>query len=181
MKKTYIGILIAAALWFFMFSPWTAGALNFWGAMLAATGILTCYSIFSEKSAIKEIFSYKHSYLLAGLISAAVLYLIFMAGNAVSKLLFDFAEGQVSGIYLKKSQASQILIGLALLFWIGPAEEFFWRGFVQHNFTKKFGGFKSIFITTLLYTLVHVWSFNFMLLGAAAVCGLFWSYMFYRY
>jgi len=34
---------------------------------------------------------------------------------------------------------------------------------------------------TLIYTIIHIWAFNLMLLGAALVCGLFWGVMFMRY
>ena len=33
MKRIIIPLLIAAFLWFFMFSPWTSGIFNFWTAM----------------------------------------------------------------------------------------------------------------------------------------------------
>ena len=33
MKRIVIPLLVAAFLWFFMFSPWTGGIFNFWTAM----------------------------------------------------------------------------------------------------------------------------------------------------
>ncbi|MFN3270639.1 MAG: lysostaphin resistance A-like protein, partial [Candidatus Kapaibacteriota bacterium] len=70
---------------------------------------------------------------------------------------------------------------LLLLFVIGPAEEIFWRGFI---FTKlneiRNKPYVNLFWATLLYTFVHIWALNLMLLIAAFVCGLFWGYLFLR-
>lgn len=181
MKKLIPGYILAIFFWFFMFSPWTAGMFNFWGEMLAATGILTIYSYLNFKHELKTIFSFKPKWIYIGLVSAATLYLVFFAGNYISNLMFDFAEKQVNNIYSTKSQAAQILIGISLLLWIGPAEEIFWRGFAQHKLSKKYGDLNSYLITSVIYGFVHIWSFNFMLIMAALICGLFWGWMYMKY
>ncbi|MBQ3992389.1 MAG: CPBP family intramembrane metalloprotease, partial [Bacteroidaceae bacterium] len=73
------------------------------------------------------------------------------------------------------SGASPTLIGLALLFIIGPAEEIFWRGFVQRTLTARFSATRAFVFTTLVYTLIHVPSGNFMLVMAAMTCGIAWG------
>ncbi|MCG4735708.1 hypothetical protein L0N23_02050 [Bacteroides intestinalis] len=40
MKRIIIPLLLAAFLWFFMFSPWTSGIFNFWTAMSFSAVIL---------------------------------------------------------------------------------------------------------------------------------------------
>jgi membrane protease YdiL (CAAX protease family) len=67
---------------------------------------------------------------------------------------------------------------LLLLFVIGPAEEIFWRGYVQQRLGKRFSVAGSMIIATAVYTLVHIASFNFMLIMAAMVCGAFWGLMY---
>ena len=116
-----------------------------------------------------------------GLAAAAILYLVFFAGDRLTTWLFDFAAPQISNIYGTRSQASPLLIGLLLLLWIGPAEEIFWRGFAQHRLQKKFGAWRGYLLTTAAYALVHIWAFNFMLFTAALVCGVFWGWMFMRF
>ena len=37
-----------------------------------------------------------------------------------------------------------------------------------------------LFLTTVVYSLVHIVAFNVMLLVAAAVCGLFWGWLYQR-
>jgi CAAX protease family protein len=54
---------------------------------------------------------------------------------------------------------------LALI--IGPAEELFWRGFVQSR-----AGYVT---STLLYGGAHVVTENFTLLGAATIAGAYWG------
>jgi len=181
MKKVIIGFLIALGFWFMMFSPWTKDSVNFWYAMLAATSVLTFYSLYFGRKDLKTVYRFEFSHIIIGLVSAVVLYLIFYAGNFFSHLLFDFSKQQINNIYSTKEQADKIFIGLALFLWIGPAEEIFWRGFAQHRLMQKYGDFNGFIITTLIYAFVHIWAFNFMLFMAALICGLFWGWMYYRY
>ena len=63
---------------------------------------------------------------------------------------------------------------------IGPGEELFWRGYLQRNFQERWGGWKGFLAATAVYALVHAGSGNPMLVLAAAVCGLFWGYLYLR-
>ncbi len=175
------GILTAAAFWFVMFSPWTKDYVNFWTGMVAATGAITAYSLWFGRKGLKEIYRFDFKSLLIGLCAAAALYGVFWAGNEISRLLFDFTDRQVMSIYGTKSQAGKLFIGAFLLLWIGPSEEIFWRGYVQTLMSRKFGKWQGYFLTAAVYALVHIWSFNFMLIMAALVCGLFWGWMYLHY
>ena len=127
-----------------------------------------------------EAFEFRISHIWIGLTAAAGLYVIFFVGDRLSALLFDFAKPQIAGIYGTKSQAQGWVIGSLLLLWIGPAEEIFWRGYIQRRLSHAYGGWKGLIVATLIYTLIHIWSFNFMLIMAALICGLFWALM-YKY
>jgi membrane protease YdiL (CAAX protease family) len=180
-KNVFTGLIIAAVFWFIMFSPWTKDSVNFWVTMTIAALILIAYGLTSGKHYIKTYFGIDGKLIFIGLASAVVLYLIFYAGNFFSSLLFDFSRNQIESIYSTKAQASKIYIAAALLFIIGPAEEIFWRGYIQHNFMAKYGETKGFIIATLIYAFVHIWSFNFMLIMAALICGLFWGWMFLKF
>lgn len=119
--------------------------------------------------------------ILWGIISAAFLYVVFLAGNYFSNLLFDFASTEISGIYDFKGEASRLRILLLMLLIIGPGEELFWRGFLQDRLMKRMKPVYGFFTATFLYTLVHVLTGNFMLVMAALVAGFFWGWMYYRY
>jgi hypothetical protein len=176
-NRILIAILIAAGLWFFMFSPWTAGIMNFWFAMSISASLLWLLSIFSGNNFRKQ-FSFTSKEVAIGLISAVVLYGVFYLGNYLSTAWFDFAKPQIGNIYSMKDGNNPYLIGALLLVLIGPAEEIFWRGFIQRALGVKYGNWSAFILTTLIYTLVHIWSFNFMLIMAAMVCGAFWGLMF---
>jgi len=185
-------IATAAIFWFILFSPWTAALVNFWGGMAVAAGVLTVSSVwlaFREAPPLlggtawtrHEAFEFRPAYIWIGLTAAALLYGVFFLGDRISSLLFDFAKPQVAGIYGTKSQASPYVIGALLLLWIGPAEEIFWRGYVQRKLSAQLGEWKGLIVATLVYTLIHIWSFNFMLIMAALICGLFWALMYKHY
>ena len=179
MKKLVIAIVAAFVLWFVMFSPLTAGYLNFWLTMSLSALVLTVMALAMRGRQIIGSLHFSWMDLALGVGSAAVLWGVFWLGNYFSNLLFDFAQGQVAGVYAMKTGENQLVIALVLLFVIGPAEEIFWHGLVQSELTKKIPSPWVIVVTTLIYSLVHLPSLNFMLIMAAFVCGLFWSTMYY--
>jgi len=181
MKKVIPGFIIAAIFWFIMFSPWTKDIFNFWYTMLAATLTLNIYSFWVGRDQIKDVYKFEIKWIWLGLIYAAILYGVFLVGKYAANFIFDFASHQIESIYSTKTQADKIFIGLALLWWIGPAEEIFWRGFAQHNLSLKYGDMKGFLITTAIYAFVHIWAFNFILFMAALICGLFWGWLYMKY
>lgn len=180
MKKLVGAIIVAAIFWFVMFSPWTSQYHNFWSVMAIAAGVLIALS-FAFRKDWKSQFSFNVKDVALGIGSAIVLWGIFYLGNEISGLLFDFAHPQVNDVYAMKDGQNQILLALALLFWIGPAEEIFWRGYVQQTLSdSKLGDMKAFIVTTLIYAIVHIWAFNFMLFMAALVCGAFWGFIYMK-
>lgn len=177
-----VSIIAAAALWFYMFSPWTSGLSGFWLNMSVSAVILTLLALrgggFSAAFALarpKHGWKFVCLQLCIGVALAFVLWGIFWIGDALSQLMFDFARAQVDSVYGMKAGADGTLIALLLLFLIGPAEEFFWRGYVQRTMAELIGDTRAMVVTTLIYALVHIWSFNFMLVMAALVAGAVWG------
>lgn len=178
--KPFLAICLAAVLWFVMFSPWTAPHVNFWVMMTFSGLTLTTYSTWASPGWWKDI-RLDLSNILLGVMLAAVLWGIFWIGDKLSSLMFDFARPQVDMIYgMKEGENPWVLTALMLLI-IGPAEEIFWRGYLQKSFSKKWNPNMGFVVTTLMYSLVHVSKFNFMLIMAAAVAGFVWglAYRFY--
>ena len=172
-------ILVAAVLWFLMFSIWTKHLFNFWIGIAISASVLMVVAIILRKEILKQ-FQWTWKAIGFGLLAAVALWMIFYVGEYLSGLLFGFAREQVDNIYALKEGQSKLWIALGLIFIMGPAEEIFWRGYVQQNFINKYGEWKGFVFATLIYALVHIWSFNFMLVMAALVCGIFWGLM-YRY
>lgn len=171
-----MSLLVAALLWFIMFSPLTSHHINFWACMTASVCILTCFAVaFSRRKLQLSIFNLRLSTFLLGIAIAALLWGVFYVGDKVSQLLFPFARAQVNLIYNMKGGFSPTLLALLLLFVIGPAEEIFWRGYVQRTLATYRSPFVAFLLTTACYTAVHFPSGNFMLIMAALVCGIAWG------
>ena len=183
MKNRLIAALaVAALLWFYMFSPWTAGLTNFWLTMAASALILTSLAVFFSPEKLPKV-EKPLLQILAGAIIAVFLWGVFWVGDRVSSLIFDFARPEVDSIYSMKDGLPPAVIAALLLLLIGPAEEFFWRGYVQRTMEKLLDGRKwpkdkAFLVTAVIYALVHIWSLNFMLVMAALVAGCVWGFLY---
>ena len=91
-----------------------------------------------------------------------------------------------------KNGFSPCVLSMALLFIIGPAEEIFWRAYVQRKLADWMPAtphrcmrltidnrFWAMLAGVMIYTLVHLFSFNFMLIMAALVCGATWGFLYW--
>ena len=178
-KKVLLPIVVAALLWAVMFSPWSAPHINFWLTMSLAGVVLTTLSLALSPDlcgVLKATFSPKH--IALGVALAALLWCVFWVGDKVACWMFPFAEGEIGSIYSMKDGTPPWLIGPLLLLVIGPAEEIFWRGFVQRQFSLKMDPTWAFVLTTAIYALVHIWAGNFMLVVAAAVVGGVWGLLY---
>ena len=174
MKKLVFTIVLAAVLWAVMFSPLTAPYVNFWWMMTASALTLSILSTCFNRGWWHAV-RFGWGEVLAGVGIAVVLWGIFWTGDKVSSWLFDFARPQVNLIYGMKEGESLWLLSLLMLVLIGPAEEIFWRGYVQRTLSARWSPDAGFAVTTLVYALVHAASCNFMLVMAAAVAGVVWG------
>jgi membrane protease YdiL (CAAX protease family) len=171
-----VTVLLAAGLWFITFAlEWT----SFWIKISLSAALLAGIAIVLDPRARRE-FGWNGRAVWLGLASAALLYLIFWAGRAISIAVFDFAGRQIGGIYHKGAGMPAGVIAALLFFVTGPSEEIYWRGYLQRSLMERFGRWPGWAAATVIYAGVHIWSFNFMLVGAAAVAGAFWGAMYAR-
>ena len=167
-------ILLASVLWFITFYlTWSI----FWIKISFSAATLALLAFWLQPN-LKEHLKFNGRAIILGLLSATVLYLIFWIGKAVSAAILPFAGQQIGGIYDKGAGSSMWLIALLLFFITGPAEELYWRGYLQKNLMARFGRWQGWLLATVIYAAVHIWSFNFMLIGAAFVAGAFWGAMY---
>ncbi len=173
-RAVWFCVAVAAALWFLMFSPFTAGLLPFWWTMAASGVLLTSLSLYFAGSPFRDQTPFWGN-ILWGILLAFLLWGVFWIGDKLSQLLFSFARPQVDMIYDMKSGFSTHVIACLLLLLVGPAEEIFWRGYVQRQMSLHWGRLSGFIVATLCYSLIHVFSGNLMLLLAAAACGVIWG------
>ena len=163
--------LLAAACWAATFG-WGEG--NFWVKIGLSVVVVCLYSFVWQRPRI----SFQFRSFLLGVISAAVLYLIFLIGNKMAPYILTGGKAQVGGIYSLGAGTNRNLIFLLLFFITGPGEEIFWRGFLQDRLMEKWGTFPGYLATTALYGGVHLFSGNLMLILAALVAGAFWGFLY---
>jgi membrane protease YdiL (CAAX protease family) len=178
MKSLLALFTLAAVGFFLLFSPWTKPHIPFWAVMALTTGLLAVLSLYLDRSRLRTVYVFKAWHIPAGLASAFLLYAVFWIGHFISTRIFPFADDQINSIYAIRSEQNLWVIALLLAFVIAPAEEIFWRGFLQRRLSHRYGVIFGFILATLGYVLVHVWSFNFMLIAAAAICGGFWGLLF---
>jgi CAAX amino terminal protease family. len=179
MKKLIFTILLAAVLWTVMFSPWTAPFVNFWWMMTGSALTLSVFATLFNPGWWRGV-KWSLPNVLLGIGIAVALWGVFWLGDKVSSWMFDFARPQVDSIYGMKEGESPWLLAALLLLLIGPAEEIFWRGYVQRTLSKRWNPNAGFVVATLIYALVHAGSCNFMLVMAALVVGAAWGAL-YRF
>lgn len=174
LKRIICALAAAFALWAAMFSPLTAPHLPFWPMMTLAAVVLTCFATLGAPAWWKRVRLTPANAAL-GVAIAAGLWIAFWVGDAVSSRLFSFAHPEVHAIYGIKEGVSPWGLSLLLMLLIGPAEEIFWRGFVQEQIARRWNANIALVVATGLYTAVHVPSCNFMLVAASLVAGATWG------
>ena len=163
--------LLASTCWAITFG-WARG--NFWVKIGLSVMAVFLYSLLWQRP---KIYLQLRSFLL-GLLSAAILYLIFLLGHKLALYLLPVSNAQVEGIYSLGVGTNRVLIFLLLFFITSPGEEIFWRGFLQDRLMKRWGTFPGYLITTIIYAGVHVFSLNPVLILAALVAGAFWGFLY---
>ncbi len=159
-------------------------SFNFWGQLSLTIILLGSIAIWSDaKNMRAKLLTPRHlimrniSY---GLITAALLYAIFIIANIIANWMFQFSNSQISAIYELKNDGSTWVIPILIVCIIGPGEEFFWRGYLQEHLQKRYGS-TGILLAILAYISVHLASGNLMLIAASGVCGIFWAFTYYKF
>jgi len=164
-------VVLASVCWAITFG-WPGG--NFWVKIGLSVVVVSVYSLFWQRPKI----SFNLRSLFLGLLSALILYAIFLLGNKLAPTILPGAKTQVGGIYSLGEGSNKFFIFLLLFFITGPGEEIFWRGFLQDRLMERWGNFIGYLMTTTLYAGVHVFSWNLMLVLAAFVAGAFWGLLY---
>jgi membrane protease YdiL (CAAX protease family) len=170
-------VILACVLWFVTFYlSWA----TFWIKISFSAATLAILSLWLQTDN-QDHFRFNKSAIFTGLVSAGLLYIIFWLGKTISNTIMPFAAEQINGIYGKGVGTHTAIIACLLFFITGPCEEIYWRGYLQKNLVIRFGRWQGWLLASVIYAGVHIWSLNFMLIGAAAMAGAFWGAMFWRF
>ncbi len=116
-------------------------------------------------------------YIVWGVISGVLLFALFWIGNQIIEYFNWPLRSQITALY-KYYAPSLSWHYLFLLLVIVPGEEIFWRGFIQKRLISYSNNLVSIFVSTIMYTSVHLYASHLMLPFAALTAGLFWSWLY---
>ena len=102
-----------------------------------------------------------------GFAIASGLYMIFQIGDRQARRIMPRGEDQIDEIYALREIRPREEIALRLAAVIGPAEELFWRGWLQ----RRIGWLPA----SAAYAGAHLVTGNATLIGAAGVAGVYWG------
>ena len=148
---------------------------RFWQRMTSAGTVLGTLALVSERDLRRDIRIRKKDIGL-GLAAAAGLYGVFQAGDRLARKLLPTGGDDIGEIYSLDRLRPKPEIAARLALVIGPAEELFWRGFVQRRLQRtRLGRWKGAAAAAAAYGGAHVVTGNLTLTGAAGVAGAYWS------
>ncbi len=152
---------------------------NFWLKLPLGVSILAVSSFAISRREDRISFALTARSAIIGVVSAAVLYGIFVLGNELLTILFPNAEGQIAAVHRNKEILSLQLIAVLLFFVSSPGEEIFWRAYIQRRFQNHFGPVPGLVVGILCYAGVHLFTGNLSLVLAALVAGSFWGVIYH--
>lgn len=113
-----------------------------------------------------------------GLTAAGALYGTFALGDRFARRFVPSGERDIASIYVLRTLRPRAEIAARLATVIGPAEELFWRGFVQTALMARLGRWRGAAAASMAYGGVHLVTGNFTLFGAATVAGAEWGILY---
>ncbi len=177
--------LAAFAMFSLMFVFRQAGWFDFWFWMSSNLILILGVVFLVDKENLRllksDLLKSPVKKILMGFGFALLLFVVFYIGNFVIRFILEAAGEGIEGVYAFKQEAPGWRIALLMLLIIGPGEELFWRGFLQRRLQLHFNPTSGFLFATALYTAVHIFTGNFVLLLAALTCGLFWGWLYKKF
>lgn len=140
---------------------------RFWDRMTATGIVLGGLALATDRNARGARIG--PSEIALGLGTAAGLYGIFRVGDTIAREIMPRGKEEIGDIYALRSLRPKEELAARLGLVIGPAEELFWRGFVQRR--------TGYLTATALYGGAHLVTENATLIGAATVAGGYWGFL----
>jgi len=146
---------------------------RFWQRMTAAGAALGSLALLADPELRRT--RIRGRDVALGLGSAAGLYAIFRVGDRLARRIMPRGSEEIDEVYELRSLRPRGEIGARLAAVVGPAEELFWRGFVQRRLAARLGRWRGAAAAASVYGGAHVVTGNATLIGAATTAGAYWS------
>ena len=166
------GIILAHLLLFFSFQD----RAIFWYIFSGSILILIIYAAILQDNVDDKASLSK--YLIIGIMSGALLYVIFWLGDQFFAILNLPFNNSISKLY-HWFAPSLFWHYLALFLIAAPGEELFWRGFIQKRLAKYLKPSWSIVTGALLYASANSYAGSFLLVLASFISGLAWGFLYW--
>lgn len=168
--RAVAGLAAAVPLWAFVFRSRRG---NFWTRMTLGAGSLGLYALTVRPELRREL--PRAGDVVVGAASAGLLYGIFQIGDRLARVIMPAGEAEIESVYRLRTFAPRPVIAMMLVGVIGPSEELFWRGLIQHAFAERFGRVPGSVAGAVAYGGTHLVTGNLTLTGAATVAGAYWG------
>ncbi|HUI04410.1 MAG TPA: CPBP family intramembrane glutamic endopeptidase [Acidimicrobiales bacterium] len=145
----------------------------FWARMTQTGALLGAIALARRPELRRARVRARH--VLEGTAIAGALYIVFQAGDRAARRIMPDGARDIAAIYDLRCQESPARIAVRLATVIAPAEELFWRGWLQRSLAQRSGRWTAAALAAAAYAGVHVASENPTLVGAAGVAGAYWS------
>ena len=165
-------VLCAFALWFFIL---VVRAGSFWAKIAVSSSFLAASALAGMGGRRRGLVRLRVADAVLGLASAGLLYGVFVLGKAILTAILSRAAADISLVYAPRGSLPLWAIGVLLFAVTGPAEEIFWRGYLQSVAVGRIGKVGGLLVTSGLYALVHLCTLNLPLVLAALTAGLAWG------
>jgi membrane protease YdiL (CAAX protease family) len=169
------GLLAGLALAYGAFAHTFRGPrAEFWQRMTRAGLVLGGLALVDDPALRRELRPRARDVAL-GLGSAAVLYGVFQVGDRAARRIMPTGADDIGDVYALRALRPTTELAARLSLVIAPAEELFWRGFVQRRLEARFGRWPGAAVASAAYAGAHLSTGNPTLVGAAGAAGAWWS------
>ncbi len=165
-------VALAFGLWYGTFVLETG---NFWVKISLSASLLAGIALLLSWRTFVSHLRPRLQHVLIGTLAAVYLYGVFWLGNLFLTTLFVSAKSSIDSVYASQGAIPSWVIALLLLCVTSPAEEIFWRGFVQRVLMQQLSPVWGFAAACLCYAGVHICTLNIPLILAALTAGIFWG------
>ncbi len=173
-EGTALSITVITVCWFVLFSPWMRPYVDFWwGVFIFSIMISLLAGHFHPEWTLAIDIDKKN--MAIGMILTLILYQICAYGMRWMDGWSSVFHEHLEAVRWINDDPVYFVVALLFLALMGQAEETFWRGYIQQVFSERWNPNVGYALTTIFYTLVYVWTFNWVLILGSFVLSLVWG------